>query len=483
MDEIRKYETIIFFHNGETITGPYREILSQHVREYIDHKLQAQKFQGKVGDLLSIDAPGYTPSEVILLGLQDDSIHVHERWRRSGGVLGRFLMKKGTDTIACVPDEQTESDSIEAFVEGILLSQYVFDKYLKEKKPVTFLENIGILSSHELSTSSLERIQVLAQAVHFARDLINEPARIVTPEYFARTAQKIADEFDLECNVYDEIDLEKMGAGAFLAVAQGSENPPRMIHLVYRHPDATHTIGLAGKGITFDSGGLSLKPTRYMLDMKGDMTGAAVVLATIKAIAQLKPRVHIHAVLCCAENMPSGKASRPGDIVRALNGKTIEITNTDAEGRLVLADGMAFLTQFHPDVILDVATLTGACVVALGTKIAGYFATHDDLAQRFESSAQHTGESFWRLPLEKSYRELLKTSVADIKNSANDSEAGAIQGALFLAEFVENIPWIHCDVAGPFILNKPFYEWPEGATGFGVRTLVEFIQTYENQTK
>ena len=447
--------------------------------------LNARGFKGKLGQIERLDTLGTAHGPIYFVGLEDkDHPYTDETLRRAAAILSKALTADRLTALAvALPDDlEDRVAAFRALHEGLSLSLYRFDRYQvkdEDTEPPPSLESVEVANFKPEDHADLVRyLDTIRECTFFARDLVNEPAIELYPERFADIARDIAEKTGLAIKIFDETDLEQMGAGCFLSVGRGSERTPRMVHLTYTPPEPPIlTLGLVGKGITFDSGGLSLKPTRSMIDMKGDMAGAAAVLATLQAVARLRPRrIAVHGVLCCAENMPSGHASRPGDIVRAMNGKTVEITNTDAEGRLVLADGMVYTARQGADALIDLATLTGAAIVALGTKIAAILGNDRTLQDEFLHAATRTGEAFWPLPLEKTYRSLLETKIATIKNSANGGEAGTIQGAIFLSEFTENKPWIHLDIAGPAFLDKPFYYMPEGGTGFGVRTLVEFIR-------
>jgi leucyl aminopeptidase len=304
---------------------------------------------------------------------------------------------------------------------------------------------------------------------------------VINPESLAEEAQKLAKECGLECEVWDESRLRAENMNALLAVGSGSKNSPRLIHLTYKpeNPEKVRKkIAVVGKGITFDSGGLDIKPDNFMLTMKGDKTGACNVLGIMKGISELKPDIEVHGILSSAENMPSGSSYRPDDIIRARNGKTIEINNTDAEGRLVLSDALCVASELKPDVIIDMATLTGACMVALGKWRAGLFVNDDELAEKLLHSSERRGEAYWRMPLEDEHiSESLKSPCADLVNSGV-RYGGAIFAALFLKEFVgENIPWAHMDIAGTDFKDKEYGIYSKGATAFGVRTCLDYIMS------
>jgi leucyl aminopeptidase len=317
---------------------------------------------------------------------------------------------------------------------------------------------------------------VLVDAACWARDLVNTPAGDLPPAEIAKAAQAMAKRVGLTCKVWNENQLAQGGFGGILGVGKGSVNPPRMIELTYRGAGArTPPIGLSGKGIAFDSGGLSLKDATGMETMKMDMGGAASILATMQAIARLKVKVNVVAAIPCSENMPSGSAQKPGDVITHRGGKTSEVLNTDAEGRLVLADALAYLVEQRPACIVDTATLTGACMIALGTDVAGAMGTSDELAAELIRAGDAAGEPIWQLPLYPAYRKLIDSKVADIKNIGK-RYGGAITAAWFLAEFVGDVPWVHLDIAGPAYSENGHDLGPAGGTGMPVRTLVGFLE-------
>ena len=322
---------------------------------------------------------------------------------------------------------------------------------------------------------ALRRGEVVSEAAAWARDLVNTPASDMTPAHLAAAAQQMAKEVGLEVKVWTEKQLEEGGFGGILGVGRGSVNPPRLIEITYRGAAASQApIALTGKGISFDSGGLSIKPAEGMETMKCDMGGAASVLATMKALALLKPKVNVIAAIPSAENMPSGSATRPGDVLRHRGGTTSEVLNTDAEGRLVLADALAYLSEKGPRVIIDTATLTGACMVALGTDVWGVLSNDRALVRDLIAAGEAAGEPGWELPLYGPYRRLIDSEVADIKNIGK-RYGGAITAGLFLAEFVGDTPWAHMDIAGPAFAEKAGDYVPKGGTGVPVRTLVRYV--------
>jgi leucyl aminopeptidase len=370
--------------------------------------------------------------------------------------------------------------------EGAVLGAYTFDKYKQEKDDFLTKEAQLLVIAHPDHRPDAEarkaRYGWVSENVNRCRDLINEPADVVTPESIAERAEEIAKEVELEIEVLDPAGLKARGYQGILRVGQGSVHPQRMVILRHAPRKASkEALALVGKGITFDSGGISLKPGDKMWEMKGDMAGAAAVLFTMRALGRLKPDLKVVGILCCAENLPDANAQRPGDIFTAKNGKSIMVDNTDAEGRLVLTDGLARAGEEGATHILDIATLTGAVVRALGPSVAGVMGTDRELIQRVIRSGENHGEAFWELPLVEEYRESLKTPFADVNNIAAGGLAGAITGGLFLREFVPSgAAWAHLDIAGPMFRDKDWKYYEPGAIGFGVKTLVDLCERFHD---
>ncbi len=372
----------------------------------------------------------------------------------------------------------------QALVEGLELGNYEYKHYktVDEDKfaPIDLIDLISAdKSSVEKITHSIANGELAARATNLTRDLVNHPPAHIHPKTLRDEAQKIANASSgqISLKVFDRAQLTKMGAGAILGVAQGSEHEPFLLHLEYNPKSAKKNVALVGKGVTFDSGGLSLKPSEHMEDMKMDMAGAAVVLGVFAALPDLKPAVRVHGICVCVENMPSDRAMRVGDILKTMSGKTVEVLNTDAEGRLILADALYYAEQQKPDVVLDFATLTGACMVALGHKITGLFSNDENLIDAFEKISQTSGEMVCRLPLIEEYKEEILSEVADLQNSPKARYGGAITAALFLQEFVQSKHWAHFDIAGPAFCRKPCNSYtPAGGTGWGVRSTIEWLK-------
>ncbi len=371
-------------------------------------------------------------------------------------------------------------------VEGALLGAYSFDRYKQEKDEFLQKEAQLTLICHPDHSADAEarkaRYAWVSENANRCRDLINEPGNVVTPEYIAARAAEIAKELELEVEILDPAGLEARGYNGLLRVGQGSVHPPRLVILRHVPRQASaETLALVGKGITFDSGGISLKPGDHMWEMKGDMAGAAAVLYALRALGRLRPALKVVGILCCAENLPDANAQRPGDIFTAKNGKSIMVDNTDAEGRLVLTDGLARAGEEGATHIVDAATLTGAVVRALGPSVAGVMGNDHDLIRRIQRSGENHGEAFWELPLVEEYRESLKSPFADLNNIAQGGVAGAITAGLFLREFVpEKVAWAHLDIAGPMFRDRDWKYYEAGAIGFGLKTLVDLCERFHD---
>jgi leucyl aminopeptidase len=393
-----------------------------------------------------------------------------ERLRRAAGAAARELSSGRTARIAIgLPADQP--DEAEAVALGALLGGYAFSKYRTTADGPTDTEQIV----HTAHDAAADRARILAGAMTLVRDLVNTAPGDLVPADLAAAAERVASSSDLSVRVLDENELAKEGYGGILAVGMGSAHPPRLVRLEYTHPGADRTVVFAGKGITFDSGGLSLKPSKAMETMKADMSGAAAVLGALQAIAALGPAVNVVGYLPLAENMPGGGAQRPSDVIAIYGGKTVEVLNTDAEGRLVLADALARAGADAPSLLVDVATLTGAQVVALGVRTAGVMASDDALAAQVAESARRAGEAAWPMPMPEELRKGLESNVADIANVAPERGGGMLVGALFLREFVPaGVRWAHLDIAGPAFNEGDAYGYiPKGGTGAAVRTLVQ----------
>jgi leucyl aminopeptidase len=403
-----------------------------------------------------------------------------EGLRRAAGAAVRALAGSAKVAIALPAGSPEE---ITAVATGGLLGNYSFDKYRtgeERRAPVTEITVVSAAGAVNATaaTDALHRAEVLADAVTLVRDLVNTPPSHLHPMDLAEVAENVAGESGLTVTVLDEKALAEGGYGGLIGVGQGSVNPPRLVRLGYSHPDADKTVAFVGKGITFDSGGLSLKPSAAMEEMKADMGGAAAVLGAIRAIARLGVKVKVVGYMALAENMPSGTAQRPSDVISIYGGKTVEVLNTDAEGRLVMADAIVRAGEDEPDLVVDVATLTGAQVVALGSRTSGVMANDDDVRDKVVAAGGRAGERMWAMPMPEELRKGLDSAVADIANITGDRSGGMLSAAVFLKEFVpDGLRWAHLDIAGPaFHKGEPYGYTPKGGTGAAARTLVQIAE-------
>ena len=442
----------------------------------------AAKLTGKKGETLLVAkrrGDRFAADAVLLVGVGKKDAFDLTAMRRALGRAAVSARRFGTaaTTFPLVFGVRQAADAVQAAAEGLGLGAYRFDRY-KTSADDAVLKKVTVLGPARWDAKAMreavKRADVIVDAVCWARDLVNTPAGDLPPAAIARAAQAMARQVGLTCKVWTEAQLRQSGFGGIIGVGQGSVNPPRMIELSYTGAGRTTPVALTGKGIAFDSGGLSIKPADAMETMKDDMGGAASIMATMKVIARLKPKINVIAAIPSSENMPSGSAQRPGDVIRHFGGKTSEVLNTDAEGRLILADSLAYLAAKKPQLIVDTATLTGACMVALGTDITGAMGNDDDLAAELVAAGAAVGEPAWQLPLHADYRALIESNVADIKNIGK-RYGGAITAGLFLAEFVGETPWVHLDIAGPAFTETGSDLGPKGGTGVPVRTLVRFL--------
>jgi leucyl aminopeptidase len=401
--------------------------------------------------------------------------------RKLAGLAVRFLKPKGIRSFAFLAPEGIRSeDAVKAAVEGAFVGDFDPDTYKSDRKDQA-MESITVVARGDQGRlqNPMDEARIVGESQNLTRDLANEPSNRMTPTVLGERARKMAQEVGLKCEVYGADKIKELKMGAFWGVAQGSDEPPALIVLRYEPAGApaTPVLGLVGKGITFDTGGISIKPADGMEKMKYDMAGGAAMIGAMRAIAMIKPKVKVIAVICATENMPSGKAQKPGDVQIAMSGKSIEIINTDAEGRLVLADGLCYARQLGCTHLVDAATLTGAVVVALGYVNAGVFANDDKMYERFRQALEKSGEKFWRLPLDEEYKESIRSYIADIINSGG-RWGGAITAAMFLKEFAEDTPWIHLDIAGTAWMEEQKPWIAKGPSGIAVRSLVEFAKSF-----
>lgn len=451
--------------------GPGAAAVAEELGDWLDGYLDDLDFTGKPGQTAAVPGTGGF-GQVLFVGLGDEVDA--DVLRKVAGTAGRAARRyeKVVTTLS-----QIEIDgAVEAVTYGFLLGQYQFGKYLSKPKPA---KTAALVLVGDAGADEVEHGRTVAEAVALARDLINEPACGKKPEILTNIATDMAAELGIDITVYDRDQIEAEGFGGLFAVALGSTNPPRMVVMHYQPEGAEKLLALVGKGIVFDSGGLSIKTAAGMETMKTDMSGAAAVFGAMRAIAGLGLKVNVTAITPLTENMTGGAAQRPGDVFVARNGKTVEVLNTDAEGRLVLADGLSLAAEEKPDLVIDVATLTGACIVALGPSIAGLFPSDDDAAAQVEAAARRAGEKMWRMPVEKDYRSMLDSPIADLKNTGG-RYGGAITAALFLEEFTDEHPWVHLDIAGPARADDNDGYITKGGTGFAVSTLVALAEDMAN---
>lgn len=438
-------------------------------------RLSAREFSGKKHQCLLIPALGtMKPERIFFIGLGKKRDLSPETVRQAGGKSGLFLRDAGIKNVALsnlLLSAHAVSPS--SFLEGFMLGMYTFQKYL-QKKSKNAIEAFTILSkpSKEL-TDAIRWTDILTASVNYARDLINTPANDMTPQHLAEAAQSLKAKY-LSIKVLNRTDVKKLGMGAYLSVAQGSDQPPQFIILDYKGSQGKPVI-LIGKSITFDSGGISLKPADGMEKMKYDMSGGAAVLGVMKALAASKIPVHVVGLLPATENLPGGSAARPGDIVKAINGKTIEIISTDAEGRMTLADAIGYAMRYKPRAIIDIATLTGACAIAFGTCAIAMMGNDRGLLDAIKKAGDSTNEKVWEMPLFEECKDYLKSDVADLKNSGG-KEGSLLSSASFLSEFAGDIPWVHLDIAGTAWADKERPYIPKGASGIGVRLLSTLLK-------
>jgi leucyl aminopeptidase len=459
--------------------------LNKLLDKAVDHTIRKKEFTGESGQVKLINTLKKLPCEHILLaGLGKRDEFTREQLRRISGSTARALRDNGirqfATTLHTLPAKKaTVREQAQAVAEGSILGAYQFTKYKTiGKNKIRNVEKIILLEADKTTEEGANAGKIIADAQCLVRDLVNEPAMTLTPAKLADAALELK-KTGVKVTVYDKKAIEKLGLRALLAVNRGSGEEPRFITLEYRKGTGA-PIALVGKGITFDSGGLDLKPANYMLDMKSDMAGAAAVIGTIKAIAELGLSVNVVGVIASTENMPGCNAYKPGDIVEGYNGVTMEIGNTDAEGRIVLSDALAYAEKnFKPKLMVDLATLTGACVIALGYAAAGVMSKDSALVNRLKIAGESAGELLWELPMLDDYKENVKSDIADVYNipGGKGYEAGAIAGAWFLQHFVDKTPWAHVDIAGPAWSNERKQYTERGGTGFGVRLLVEFLKS------
>jgi leucyl aminopeptidase len=467
---------------AERELGPGAEAVDTAVGGGLRDFMSETGFDGKPGETLAIPTKGALGAKAVILvgmGLRDEI--TTDGLRRAGAALARRGSKVAsiaTTLLDAAPDSIDRQVAAQALVEGVALGSYKFLRYKGEGKP-SKLESVKLIGKGGAHIrSAVDRGARVAEAVTWARDLVNEPADAKSPEEIASQAKKLAAANGIKVQILSGAQLERARLGGVIGVGKGSDRPPRFLKLSYEPPGAKTTIAFVGKGVVFDSGGLSIKSASGMETMKTDMGGGAAVIAAMSALRDLGVKTRVLGYVPLVENMPSGSAIRPGDVLKMRNGKTVEVLNTDAEGRLILADALSLAAEDKPDAVIDLATLTGACVVALGEGVAGVMGTNDSWITQVRAAADLAGEAIWPLPLPPTYRKMLDSEVADMKNISHGGYGGALTAGLFLKEFAGDVPWAHLDIAGPARASSDDGYLVRGGTGFGVRTLIELATTF-----
>lgn len=456
----------------------------------ISELIREGEIKGKLSEVTIIHSLGKISADrVVIVGLGKRHELTEEKIRMAVAEVCRSLKRKGIKRVAIAAlgaglGKLTPKAAGQAIAEGAILGLYSFNKYITSDEEKGDIDLLTIVDRSRIVTTAVQQGvdegKILADAVNLARDMVNEPANYMTPTRMAEEARVIAGKYGLGLEVLEREDMQKLGMGALLGVTQGSHQPPKFIVLKYQGTDSRDIdIALVGKSITFDSGGISLKPSENMGEMKDDMAGGASVIQAIGAIAQFKPKINVIAICAATENLPGGSALKPADVLTAMNGKTIEVESTDAEGRLTLADALGYAIKQGARHIIDIATLTGACVVALGDVTTGAFTNNQSLLDKVIAAGAEAGDKIWQLPMFEEYKEQNKSNVADIKNTGG-RPAGAITAALFINEFADDVPWVHLDVAGTVWLSKSRGYYGKGATGVPTRTLVKLVLALAN---
>ncbi len=484
-------EAVVAFHfEGDEKLLLDTEAMDKASLGLISEVIQSKDFQGELYQSSLIYTKGNIPAKrILLMGLGKRSDFHLDKWRGAASKAAQFLRNMGVKEFSVCPSLGGErkislEDYYQGLVEGIYLGLYQFTEFkTEEREKIKEVEQVHLVIPDEKRISHIQKAvaaaEIISRAVYLVRDLVSLPANRKTPSMLAQMAKDLAGDNDLRWKVLNMDEMEKLGMGALIAVASGSREPPKFIILEFKpQSSGLETVVIIGKAITFDSGGLSLKPSENMERMKYDMAGGAAAIGIIQAASQLKLPLHLVALIPATENLPSGSAYRPGDILKSLSGKTIEVISTDAEGRLILADALTYSHRFKPKAIIDLATLTGACIIALGENVIGMMGNDDELKARVGRAADRTGEKVWELPLWEEYEEQIKSEVADIKN-VGGRPAGTITGGAFLKKFVGKYPWVHLDIAGPVWADRDKPYIPKGATGVGVRLIAQLLREWK----
>jgi leucyl aminopeptidase len=476
-----------YFEDVKELQGTVK-LLDEETGGVIKDIIASGDFEGKLNQISVLYTRGLIPAKrIVLTGAGKKTDFTMEKLRgvfATAAKLVRSLkLKEFFTSLDFIGSQESIEHTVQAVVEGVLLGLYQYTNYKtidkdKKRDPKEFIIVEETEEVCKTVRSAAENAEIIAAAVFFARDMVSAPGNEMTPSAMAAEARKITARKNVKLRILDERKIKKIGMNALLGVAKGSAEPARFIVVEYRgSTKADPPVALVGKGLTFDSGGISIKPAEKMEEMKSDMAGGAAVMGAVMAAADLKLPVNIVGLIPATENLPGGRAYKPGDILKSLSGKTIEVISTDAEGRLILADALTYAERFKPAAIIDLATLTGACVIALGDLAIGMLGTDKELKDRIRNAAEKTGERVWELPLWEEYHELIKSDVADFKNTGG-RPGGAITAAAFLSKFIGKSPWVHLDIAGPAWLTKDRFYIPKGATGIGVRLLVQFLKDW-----
>jgi leucyl aminopeptidase len=480
---------VIGVFEGEQDFSQSKE-LDPSVFASIKETLENKEFRGTSGSSILVYTHGRGPmKKIMLLGLGKKDKFTDESARICAGKAAQKAKELGVKEFSILQFSNLDEGLVEAITEGVTLALYSFDKYKEVKEPATKIEEVAILinSDSPKFQSVADKASLVVEAVNFARDIANLPPNDCSPAQLASTALSLAQEYGMKARVIDRYEMENMGMGGIVAVGKGSNNPPKLIILEYtgnNNDPQQKPYLLVGKAVTFDTGGISIKPGEKMDEMKFDKCGGCTVLAVMRAVASMKLAVDVVGIVPSVENMPSSTSYRPGDIIRMYNGKTVEVLNTDAEGRMILADALAYgIATYSPKAVIDLATLTGAAIIALGANVAALVGTNKQLTDRLRKLADKTGERMWELPLYDEFHDQIKSTYADIKNIGG-RPGGAITAAVFLSNFANGAPWVHIDIAGTAWTQDGTHEKsynPKGATGFGVRTLVKLLMEDEKQ--
>jgi leucyl aminopeptidase len=459
------------------------------IREVIDHG----DFEGKYLQVSIIYTRGMIPAKrIVFVGMGKKAEFTLEKMRgvfsKSAQQVRQLKLKEFSTALDFIGTEEPLTDRAHAVAEGVFLGLYEFTPFKTvDTDKSRVINEFTIIEENEdackIIKSAAKTAEIISRAVYFTRDMVSAPSNAMTPSGMVLEARKVASRKNVILKVLDEKNMKKIGMNSLLGVARGSDEPAKFIILEYSGGKKSDPVlALVGKGLTFDSGGICIKPSENMDEMKTDMAGGAAVMGTIMAVSDLQMKVNVVGLIPATENLPGGKAYKPGDILKSLSGQTIEVLNTDAEGRLILADALTYAGRFKPAAIIDLATLTGACVIALGDHVIGMMGTDEELIKKISEAAFATGERVWELPLWEDYHELIKSDIADFKNTGG-RPGGAITAAAFLSKFVGNYPWVHLDIAGPAWLKKDKPYIPKGASGVGVRLLVNFLKDWQKKNK